>query len=80
MERDFAGGPVVKNPSAKAGARVQSLAWEGPTCHRAAKPERHNYGTWASALQPAALPNQSCPHAILEKSARAAEKAQDSRK
>ena len=29
--KDFPGGPVVKNPPANAGARVQSLLWEDPT-------------------------------------------------
>ena len=33
------------------GTRVRALAWEDPTCHRAAKPVCHNY--WAWALEPA---------------------------
>ena len=31
------------------GTRVQALAWEDPTWHRAIKPVRHNY--WACALE-----------------------------
>ena len=34
----FPGGSVVKNPPADAGPPVQSLVWEDPTCHTAAKP------------------------------------------
>ena len=32
------------------GTRVQSLAWEDPTCRGATKPMHHNY--WACALEP----------------------------
>ena len=39
----FPGGAVVKNPPANAGAWVQVLVWEDPTCHRATKPMHHNY-------------------------------------
>ena len=41
--RDFPGGAVVKNPPTKAGARVQALVQEDPTCRGATKPVRHDY-------------------------------------
>ena len=49
---DFPGGAVVKNPPATQwfriclpmqGTQVRALVQEDPTCHRAAKPVRHNY-------------------------------------
>ena len=40
---DLPGGAVVKNPPANAGAWVQSLAREDPTCRGATEPMRHNY-------------------------------------
>ena len=41
--QDFPGGAVVKNPPANAGARVQALVREDPTCRGATKPLHHNY-------------------------------------
>ena len=43
MKVDFSGGPVVKSPPAKAGAEVQSLVQEDPTCHGATKPMCHDF-------------------------------------
>ena len=40
---DFPGGAVVKNPPANAGARVQALVPEDPTCHGATKPMCYSY-------------------------------------
>ena len=48
---DFPGGAVVKNPPANAGARVQALVPEDPTCHGATKPMCYSY--WDCALEPA---------------------------
>ena len=36
-------GTVVENLPANAGARVQGLVREDPTCRGATKPVRHNY-------------------------------------
>ena len=43
VREDFPGGPVVKNPPAKAGKRVQSPAREDCTDCRATKPACHKY-------------------------------------
>ena len=47
---DFPGGTVVKNLPANAGARVQALVQEDPTCRGATKPMCYNY--WVCALEP----------------------------
>ena len=39
----FPDGTVDKSPPASQGTQVQSLVQEDPTCHRATKPEHHNY-------------------------------------
>lgn len=43
--KDFTGGPVVKNSPDNEGDKIQSLVWEDPTCHGAAKSVNCNY--WA---------------------------------
>ena len=43
QEKDFPGGTVDANPTAKAGAQVQSLVWEDSTSCRAMKPVPLNY-------------------------------------
>ena len=48
--RGFPGGSVVKNPLPMQETWVQSLIWENPTCHEAAKPVHHK--SWAWALEP----------------------------
>ena len=48
--KDFTGGPVVKNSPDNEGDKIQSLVWEDPTCHGAAKSVNCNY--WAHTLEP----------------------------
>ena len=43
MNKDFPGGPVVKNLPAIQRTWIQSLAWEHPTRHRGAGPICNNY-------------------------------------
>ena len=41
--KDFTGGPGVKNSPNSEGDKIQSLVWEDPTCHGAAKSMNCNY-------------------------------------
>ena len=41
-KQGFPGGSLVKNLPASVGGRVSFLMQKDPTCHGAAKPERHN--------------------------------------
>ena len=45
INRDFPGGPAVKNPLSMQGTRVRSLVWEDPTCCGTTKPVCHS--SWA---------------------------------
>ena len=44
LDFEFPGGPVVKNPPAKAEDAGLIPGPGNPTCHRAAKPVLHNKG------------------------------------
>ena len=60
LDRDFLGGPVVKNLPSNTGD-TGSIPWSGnqdPICFRAAKPERHYH--FHHTLSPLPLPSSQC--------------------